>query len=189
MKKYILASTSPRRKELLKEIIKDFEIISPSFDEKTANKEFSYEFIEEIAEKKSDSISQNIKYPAIIISADTVVVFNNRVLGKPKDYDEAYKMLEMLNGNVHKVVTAVCVWDCETKKKLIKSETSNVEFFKQNMSEIESYIKNYKPYDKAGSYGIQELPEGFVKKVEGDYTNIVGLPVNLLKEMIEEITK
>ncbi|MBQ9245425.1 septum formation protein Maf [bacterium] len=188
MKKYILASTSPRRRELLKQSGINFEIISPDYDENILNKTFSYSLIENIAENKGLSVLLKVQEPAIIISADTVVIYNNIVLGKPKNFDDALRMLKMLNGKIHKVVTAVCVIDVEQNKKIIKSETSEVTFSDITEEELKEYIFNFKPYDKAGSYGIQELPEHFIKEINGDYDNIVGLPVKLLINMIEEIT-
>jgi septum formation protein len=188
MKKYILASTSPRRRELLKTAGIDFEVQSPDFDENILNKTFSYKLVEDIAENKALSVQKKLNYPAVIISADTVVINNNIVLGKPKDFDDALKMLQALNGKTHKVVTSVCIIDNQNKKKLVKSETSEVTFNNLPITDLKNYINDFKPYDKAGSYGIQELPKNFIKEIKGDYENIVGLPVKLLINMIREIT-
>lgn len=186
--KYILASTSPRRRELLKQAGIDFEIIAPDYDENIQNKYFSYELIEKIAENKGVSAIMKINEPAIVISADTVVINNEIVMGKPKDFDDALRMLSNLNNKTHKVVTAVCVIDIETNKKIIKTETSMVTFNEIPLQDIKDYIYNFRPYDKAGAYGIQELPEHFVKEIKGEYDNIVGLPVKLLIDMIKEIS-
>ena len=188
MKKIILASTSPRRRELLKQTNLEFEIISPNYDENILNLAFSYEAIEKIAENKCMSAMLQVNEPAIIISADTVVIYNNLVMGKPKDFDDALRMLTLLKGKTHKVVTAVCVFDIAENKKIIKSETSEVTFNDVPTEDLKDYIYKFKPYDKAGSYGIQELPESFIKEINGDYNNIVGLPVKMLINMIEEIT-
>ena len=187
MKRIILASTSPRRKELLSKIVSEFEIIKPDYDENIETKEFSYELIEKIAQNKGLSVVNKVNSPAIIISADTLVIYEQKILGKPKDFNEAKQMLTLLNGKTHKVVTSICVINNENNKKIIKSETSEVTFNNLKNEEIENYIKEYKPYDKAGSYGIQELPDGFVKEILGDYDNIVGFPVKLAKEIINEI--
>lgn len=189
MKKIILASTSPRRKELLKQITDVFEISSPDYDEKICGKNFDYELIETTAKKKCESVINKTPDEAIVISADTVVIYGNKILGKPKDFENALSMLEMLNGKTHKVVTSVCIADTKTKKYLIRSETSEVTFKNHERNELIAYINDYKPFDKAGSYGIQELPEGFVTEIKGDYQNIVGFPVATVKEMISEITK
>jgi septum formation protein len=187
MKKYILGSSSPRRQYLLKEIGINFEIIKPDFDEDILGKNFSYELIEDIAENKALSIKNKIDFNAIIISADTVVINNNIVLGKPIDFNDAFKMLTELNNKTHRVVTAVCIIDTQTNTILKKSETSYVTFNNLTNDEITSYINDFKPFDKAGSYGIQELPKNFINKVEGDFNNIVGLPTQLVIEMLHEI--
>lgn len=188
MKKLILASTSPRRRKIMKEFGLDFDIVSPSYDENLVNKTFSYEKIENIAKNKCESAAVKADIPSIIISADTVVIYNNTVMGKPKDYNEAFNMLTLLNGKTHNVVTAICIRNTDNNKEIIKSETSEVTFNYVSDESIKNYINEFKPYDKAGSYGIQELPEGFIKDIKGDFNNIVGLPINTLIEMIEQIT-
>lgn len=188
MKHIILASTSPRRQELLENLGLFFSIVAPDYDENILNKSFSYELIETVCEKKGESIINKLKVPALVISADTVVVYNNIILGKPKDFDDAFKMLSNLNGKTHKVVTSVCVRDTETNKKIIKSETSEVTFNALKEEDIKNYIYDFEPYDKAGSYGIQELPQHFVKEIKGEYDNIVGLPTRTLINMITEIS-
>ncbi len=187
MKKIILASTSPRRRELLKQAGFSFDICPPDYEEHMENKLFSYEFIKSIAENKGKSVIKTIKDSAAVISADTVVIYDNKILGKPKNYEEAYTMLTTLKGKSHKVVTAVCVIDHDSGKKIINTETSEVVFNNVADEEIKEYINNFKPYDKAGSYGIQELPSNFVKEIKGDYDNIVGLPVRMLIKMLEKI--
>ena len=121
MKKYILGSSSPRRQYLLKELNIDFEIIKPDFDEDILGKNFSYELIEEIAKNKALSIKNKIDFETIIISADTVVINNNIVLGKPIDFNDALKMLKGLNNKTHKVVTAVCVLNTKTNSIITSS--------------------------------------------------------------------
>ncbi len=188
MKHIILASTSPRRQELLENLGLFFSIAAPDYDENILNKSFSYELIETVSDKKGESVVHKLKVPAIVISADTVVVNNGIILGKPKDFDDALKMLTNLNGKTHKVVTSVCVRDTETNKKIIKSETSEVTFNLLKEEEIKNYIYDFEPYDKAGSYGIQELPSHFIKEIKGEYDNIVGLPTKTLINMITEIS-
>ena len=184
MKKINLASTSPRRRDILRNLGIEFEIVKPLFSESVLNKPFSYSIIEEIATKKALSVVKTVPINSVIIGADTVVVYDSIILGKPKDYDDAIRMLKMLSGKVHKVVTAVCVIDVESRKKIVKSETSEVEFNELSIDIIKDYIHKFKPYDKAGSYGIQELTEDFVKEIKGDYENIVGLPSNLVINML-----
>lgn len=189
MKNIVLASTSPRRQELMENIGLLFDICAPDYDENILNKSFSYDLIEDIASKKGESVACKCNFPALVVSADTVVIFNNIVLGKPKDFDDAFKMLKLLNGQTHKVVTAVCIIDTEKNKKIIKSETSEVTFNHLNEEDLKNYIYDFQPYDKAGSYGIQELPEKFIREIKGEYDNIVGLPIKTLINLMTEITK
>lgn len=189
MKRIILASTSPRRRALLKKLEINFEVVSPDYDENILNKAFSYDLIENIALNKAKSVYDKMPDNTLIISADTVVVFDNLVLGKPKNFDDAYRMLSLLNGNIHKVVTSVCLIDTDVQKTLVKSATSYVKFNLLSEEDLKNYINDFKPYDKAGSYGIQELPTNFVDSIDGDFDNIVGLPTQLVIEMLEEIAK
>ncbi len=188
MKNIVLASTSPRRQELLENLGLIFDIVSPEYDENILNKSFSYELIETVARKKGESVAQRCNFPALIISADTVVIFDNIVMGKPRDFDDAFKMWKHLNGKTHKVVTAVCVIDNEKNKKIIKSDTSEVTFNEMSDDEIKNYIYEFRPYDKAGAYGIQELPENFIKNINGEYDNIVGLPTKTVINLMSEIS-
>ncbi len=187
MNKIILASTSPRRKKLLESAGIKFDIIPPDYDENIINKPFSYNLIEDVAENKGKSAAKKAAHNSIIISADTAVIYDNIILGKPKDFEDAYRILMLLNGNKHKVVTSVYIYNIAKNKSIIKSQTSEVIFNKLSTEKIKEYITKYKPYDKAGAYGIQELPEGFIEEVKGDYDNIVGLPIKMLKNMLEEI--
>lgn len=189
MKKIILASTSPRRVELLQNIGLNFEIMSPKFDENIIGLKFSYEAIESIALSKGKSIKNEINVPALIISADTVVVLENEVLGKPKDEQDALNMLKKLNATTHEVVTSVAVIDSVSNEEFIESTTSKVTFNKLDNNDISNYIRDFKPYDKAGSYGIQELPEHFVKEIEGEFDNIMGLPTKTLIKMLTNMNK
>ena len=187
MKKLILASTSPRRVELMQNIGLVFETISPDYDENLIGLKFSYEAIENIALNKALSIKNSISHSALIISADTVVVMDDEILGKPKDRETAINMLKKLNDTTHKVVTSIAIIDIETGRKAIESTTSEVTFNNLNEKDIYEYIDNFKPYDKAGSYGIQELPQIFVKNINGEFDNIMGLPTQTLIKMIKKI--
>ena len=125
-----------------------------------------------------------IKENALVIGADTVVVLDDEILGKPKDEAEAISMLKRLSGRKHKVVTAIAVINTENNTVKKTAVTSYVEFEQLTDEQIESYVKEYKPLDKAGSYGIQELPSGFVKNVEGSFKNIIGLCPDALMKLI-----
>ena len=187
MGKIILGSSSPRRADILKRRKLDFEIIPSSYVEPHDKTDFSYDFVESLAYNKALSVAKGVKgvnEKAHIIGADTIVVVDNKILGKPKDKEEAYEMLKMLSGRTHFVVTAVAVVEAPSLEYKIKSTTTYVTFEELTDEQIEYYIENFKPFDKAGSYGIQELPEGFVKKVEGPLDNVIGLPSETLLELL-----
>ncbi|MFA6989639.1 MAG: Maf family protein [Candidatus Gastranaerophilaceae bacterium] len=184
MKKIVLASASPRRMELLKSIGLDFDVIPSCIDENIEGKTFSYEIIETIAMEKAANVAQNIDYPAIIIGSDTVVVIDNNILGKPKDEDDAEKMLKTLSGRIHSVVTSTAIIDTETGHFEVESVTSKVEFKELSDLEIKKYISAGESLDKAGAYGIQGKANVFIKSIEGCYNNIVGLSLYNLAQML-----
>lgn len=184
MKKLILASNSPRRKEIFGKLYTNFEIIPSTYDEVLENHVFSYEKIENLAYNKALAVAKRIKYSAIVVGADTVVVLDNNILGKPKDRDEAFKMLKDLSGKEHFVVTSICAIDTDNMRKKVTSTTSYVEFEELSDELINYYLDEFKPFDKAGSYGIQELPQGFVKNVGGSFENIVGLCPKALEKTL-----
>ena len=122
--------------------------------------------------------------PSLIIGADTVVVIDNKILGKPKDEEDAFKTLRMLSGRTHIVVTGIAVVNTETNELKTSASTSKVTFEELTDEQIRYYINNYKPLDKAGSYGIQEMPDGYIKSYTGRLDNIIGLDVEMLKSML-----
>lgn len=187
MKKIFLASTSPRRQDIMLELGLIFEIIQPEFDEDTNDLKFSYKIIESFALNKALSVINKVKEPALIISADTMVVFQDEILGKPKSEKDAINMLNKLSGNQHKVITSIAMIDTASKIEVIESTTSGVCFNKIAPEAIINYIKEFKPFDKAGSYGIQELPESFIKNIDGEFDNIIGLPSKTLIRMITKL--
>lgn len=191
MGKIILGSSSPRRANILKKINLKFEVIPSSYVEKHDQTDFSYEFVEELAYNKAYYVAKEIhtqNEECAIIGADTIVVVDNKILGKPKDYQEAFDMLKNLSGRTHFVVTAVSVINSKNLHHLTQAETTYVTFENLTDEQIENYIKEYKPYDKAGAYGIQELPSGFVKEVKGELDNVIGLPSKLTLQLLEKIT-
>lgn len=185
MGKIILGSSSPRRADILKKLKLDFEIIPSSYVEPHDQTDFSYAFVEGLAYNKALDVAKSLNEEAKVIGADTVVIVGNKILGKPADKEEAYEMLNMLSGRTHFVVTAVAVVDASTLKSNIKSTTTYVTFEELTPEQIEYYIENFKPFDKAGSYGIQELPEGYVKSVDGSLDNVIGLPAETLLELLK----
>lgn len=180
--KIILASASPRRRELLKQIVGDFEII-PAVGEERADFTLPPEQIVcALAEHKCGEVFE--KYPdCTVIGCDTIVYFKGNVLGKPKSREEAVKTLKALSGNVHSVYTGVCVRTAQ--KCLTGYERTEVTFNKLSDGFIESYVNGGSPMDKAGCYGIQD--EGVVGSYDGSYTNVVGLPVGLAEKMLKEV--
>ncbi len=176
---FILGSNSPRRKEILKEIGLEFSIYPSNIDE-NFNKEIELEDIPVfLAEKKANALKNKLKANDILITADTIVIQNNELLSKPENTYQAKEMLEKLSGKSHKVITGVCLSN-KNNKSIFSCETI-VTFNDLNKFEIEFYINKYKPFDKAGSYGIQEwIGLIGVKKIEGSYTNVVGLPASMV---------
>ena len=185
--KLILASSSPRRKQILERIGLKFEIIPPNIDESHLSVKMKpEEYCISLAKIKAMKISQY--HPnALVIGADTIVSLNNNILNKPKDHMNAKKMLSMLSGKTHQVHTGICInW---MKKNIQNSfnEISQVTFRRLDEKEITYYIKNYKPYDKAGSYGIQGWSSLFVKNIQGCYDNIVGFPISRIYAELKKL--
>jgi len=180
----ILASGSPRRKQIISEMGLKFKIIKSPFVEEFDHEHFDYKLIENLAYGKAKTVCDLLDTEKLVIGADTVVILNNKILGKPNNFDEAKSMLELLSDKKHFVVTSICVINSKTKEYKLKSTTSYVEFNKLSNEMINDYILNFKPFDKAGSYGIQELPKGFVKNIEGSFENIIGLCPNTLRELL-----
>lgn len=192
-KRIILASQSPRRHELIKKLNVKFEVVNPTFDEKLDSNNYSDNTILSLSLNKALSVfelkkssTDNFFNNCLIISADTVVVNENKIYGKPKDKTAAKEMLQSLSGKTHFVVTAISVVDSDTKKSVSKLTKTYVTF--QNLSDelIQKYVEEKKPLDKAGAYGIQEMGKEFIKEVNGDMENVIGLPTNTLKEILEE---
>ncbi len=187
MKELVLASKSPRRREILQKAGLNFVIKKSDYEEELSDKIFTYKKIETLAKNKAFGTLKNIKNPAYIIGADTVVVYKNKILTKPSDKNEAYSTLRQLSGKTHTVVTSLCILDSETQKYIINSTTTSVEFYPLTEEMIIKYVDEFNPMDKAGAYGIQELPEGYVKNVSGDIENVIGLSslavVNSIKEL------
>lgn len=186
MKKIILASASPRRKELLKEIVDGFEIIPSNAEETVPHNIAPLDIPVYLATLKAKDISKLHKAD-IVIGSDTIVVVDDMVLNKPKDKDDAYRMLSMLSGRRHIVCTG-CALVCEDRIKTFSTITE-VEFFDLTDSEIYEYIDTNDPMDKAGAYGIQSQGKTLVKGIYGDYYNVVGLPVGTLKRELALFSK
>ncbi len=178
--KIILASASPRRQELLKLLGFNFDVEIKSIDEEIIENLSPTEVALDIAIKKSEAFNiENYDKNTLIITADTVVAVDNKILGKPKNAKEAFEMLNQLSDKTHEVITGICIKTNDFTD--IFSSKTYVTFCKISKSEINYYIEHYKPFDKAGSYGIQEwIGLGFISSINGSYTNVVGLPTDLI---------
>ena len=172
----ILASKSPRRKEILKNIFKDLKIVNPDYNENIIKNKEPGNYCMNIALGKASSVSKI--YPqAYIISADTIVYLDENILGKPKNKSEAIEYLSLLSGNQHKVYTGVAIINADKKINKVFFDMTLVYFNKLTKQEIEYYINNYHPFDKAGGYGIQDWSKVFIKKIDGCFYNVVGFPL------------
>ncbi len=185
---WILASQSPRRKELFKEIVEQFEIIPAKGEEILPQNETVEEKVLSLAKQKAEEVSSleasNGKW---VLGADTIVVLKKEILGKPKDEQDAKRMLSALSGKTHEVLTGVCMMkkqDGQTTSLVAVGKTKVV-FERLTKTQIENYVASGSPMDKAGAYGIQD--GGLVKKIKGSFSNVVGLPIELCKAMIDTI--
>ena len=181
----ILASKSPRRKELLSIITTDFDII-PAVKEENADPALSPdEFVKALAVSKAEEIAQT--HPdACVIGSDTVVAINGEILGKPKDKADAFRMLSLLSDTSHSVFTGVAV--IKDGKIHSFTEETKVKFFPLTEKEINDYIATGEPFDKAGAYGIQNLGALLVEGIDGDYYNVMGLPTGRLYRLLKELS-
>jgi septum formation protein len=182
----ILASTSPRRKELLEKIGLRFQVDPSDFSENLRQDLTPEELVKSISIGKVKHIA--FKYPnAIIIAADTIGVLNNRIIGKPHTAVEAVKMLQSLSGRIHRVITGLTVLDTFTGKMLTRTVETQVHIKELSPQEIQNYVQSGEPLDKAGAYAIQGLGALIVEKIEGDYYNVVGLPLKTLADCLKEL--
>lgn len=187
MVKLILASNSPRRKKIMENLGLDFEIIPSNYDEKLETDVFSYDLIEDLATQKALDVVKRVDNDKIVIGADTVVVLHNKILGKPHTKDLAFKMLRDLSGETHSVVTSICGINTKTSRAALVSTTSYVRFNELTDEMINYYIDTFSPMDKAGSYGIQELPPNYIDKFEGSFENIVGLDSESVMKVLSQL--
>lgn len=173
----ILASGSPRRQQFLKELDIDFEIRLKEVEEIYPDSLKGIEITDYLAELKSSALTETLSDNEILITSDTIVWHENKALGKPKDYEDAFAMLQSLSGKTHEVITSVCIKN--KNKSDVLNEVTKVTFNNLTDDEIKYYLDNYKPYDKAGAYGIQEwIGLVAIAKIEGSYVNVVGMPVD-----------
>ena len=180
----ILASRSPRRQQLLRDLGLKFEVAEMDYDESFPENLKGEEAAIYLAKAKSDSFRKTLSDNEIVITADTIVWCNDKALGKPAGHEDARRMIRELSGNTHEVITGVNL--LSAKKEISFAESTRVTFEKLSDEEIDYYIDEYKPFDKAGAYGIQEwIGIAACSRIEGSYFNVVGLPVQrLYKELL-----
>lgn len=181
----ILASKSPRRQELLKRIVNDFRVVVSDFDEESVvfNGE-PRDYVEKLSLEKAKAVAEKASKNSLIIAADTIVVLNKEVLGKPKSEEQAFNMLSMLSGKTHTVYSGVTIMSNDTNEIYSEVVSTEVKFSNLTRAEIQNYITTKEPMDKAGAYGIQGLGAIFVEEIKGCYYNVVGLPLNKLNKML-----
>ena len=180
----VLASQSPRRRELLKGLDLEFTTCSVDADESFPAELKGADAVQYICKAKADAYRPQLNDNTIAITADTVVILDNKIIGKPKSHEEAFSMIRSLSGRVHEVITAVCIFSKEKCEEFYAS--TEVHFSEIADEEIEYYINKYKPFDKAGSYGVQEWI-GYIgiEKIVGSYFNVMGLPVKRLYDELK----
>lgn len=183
MKKLILASSSPRRRDLLTQVGLEFLAIPSTVDEKTDETE-PQKLVAELALMKALDVAQRVE--GLVIGADTIVVDGKTVLGKPHSKEAAIHMLQSLSGRQHQVMTGVAVVDSESGSQWVDVEITRVYFRELTLPEIQHYVDSGEPMDKAGAYAIQEKGALFVKAIEGDYFNVVGLPLLKTVQLLEK---
>lgn len=185
MKKLVLASASPRRRDILSSAGAQFDVIVSEVDENINVCEPAL-LVKELALLKAAAVAKGLKHKSLVIGADTVVSINGKILGKPVDCSDAKHMLRLLSSRAHQVYTGVCVVDSSSGAAVCMHETTNVVFNNLSKKQIRDYIWTKEPLDKAGAYGIQGLGGHFVRFIIGDYNNVVGLPLNLLRRILIE---
>ena len=184
--KIILASASPRRAEILAAVGWEYEKQIADIDETELADERPEDYVQRLAREKAKAVAENYN-DALVLGADTIVVIESKIIGKPKDFADARRMLEMLSGNWHEVLTGVALvkvaqGNSETKVDL---QRTRVKFAELSEAEIEFLIEKGEPLDKAGAYAVQAQAALFIEQIEGDYWNVVGLPVNLVFKLMK----
>ncbi len=186
MEKLILASSSPRRKEILNRYKLNPIIYGAQIEEKYIKGELPKQVVMSLAFEKSYWVSKHFSNGEVIIGADTIVVLEDKILGKPKDEEDAFKILSSLSGKEHRVITGICIIKANTNIKVIDYEETTVRFRHLSEKQISKYIQTKEPMDKAGAYGIQGYGQILVEKIDGCYSNVVGLPLGKLDYLLNK---
>lgn len=185
-RKIILASRSPRRKQLLEQIGLKFEVRESDYDEDMAALPDPYKLVKFLALKKTEDVARHYKN-AVIIGADTFIVFENKFLGKPKSKAEAGAMLKKLSGKEHSVVTGFAIIDTKSGKVINDYDEARVKFRRLDQAEIDSYLKTGHALDRAGAYGVQDQSAIFIEKISGSYYIILGLPITKIYQALKKL--
>lgn len=185
IKTVILASASPRRKEILEKTDLKFEVDESDYEEKNVPGLKPHELARFFSREKARDVARRHRN-ALVIAADTIVVLRGRLFGKPRNEEHAKEMLKALSGKAHSVITGFTIIDTDGKRELSGSVESKVFFKRLSADEIEAYIISGEPLDKAGAYGVQGLGAMIVKKIEGDFFNVMGLPLYALSESLKK---
>lgn len=186
MRKIVLASKSPRRRELLSGFVDDFQIIADDSEEVIDENITPEETVQRLAMQKARNVAEKDDAEALVIGADTVVFIDGKILGKPANRAEASEMLHMLSGRDHHVCTGLAIIDNKVQRSYCGFERTVVHFRHLTDDEISKYIETGEPMDKAGAYGIQNIGALFVENIKGDYFNVVGLPLCKLGQVLKE---
>ena len=190
--KYILASKSPRRREILEMLGVKFEIVVADTDESSDITD-PYKLVEELSLRKGIAVRDELiakgydLSDTVIISADTIVTIDGEILGKPRDEEDACRMLRLYSGREHEVVSGICLIGANMQG--VTHEVTKVTFDEMDEETVQSYVRTAKPYDKAGAYAIQGLASAYISGIVGDYFNVVGLPVHKMCRLHHEIFK
>ena len=187
--KLILASNSPRRRELLRQAGFEFEVRPSAVQEKILAGESPEQFARRAAREKALDVGASAPHGALVLGADTIVVVDGEILGKPADALGAARMLCRLSGFTHRVITGVCLVRAPGVVEALEHETTLVTFRRLDEEEIRDYISSGEPFDKAGAYGVQGLASKFVTRIEGCYFNVVGLPIARVYELLQPFLK
>ena len=180
----ILASQSPRRRELLEEAGFKFEVVLSSVKEIIDPSLSPRDNALKLAKEKALNVTTQVQ--GVVLAADTIVVLDKEIIGKPRDEEDAIAILTKLSKKIHEVITAFTVYDTKMKKGTSKAVSTHVKFKKISEQQIKDYVKQFKPFDKAGAYAIQESEGSFIEKIEGSFTNVMGLPIDEVTEILAE---
>jgi len=182
----ILASDSPRRAALLRELGRPFRVVSPEVEESRPRGLSPQEAAQYLAVRKAESAARRLR-EGLVLAADTLVSVGERIVGKPRTREEAVEILHTLSRRPHVVITGVCLLDAASGRRRVAVECSRVVMRPMSREEIEAYVDTGEPMDKAGAYAVQEKGDRFVERIEGSFSNVVGLPLERVRRLLEEM--